>query len=166
MPTLFQEFAPQPATHDLCGKMQFHDREGLGTSAAPMNLFRVRLRPSLWTGAALSGGEHGLGDMSTARDLIVTQLRPSPQSGSLFIMAEAWWATVIEYQRELADLTSERLAHFQEGLLEATEAADWVTGAAASHLIERAWRDYVSEMTKVLAIYTKHANAIRSRLPR
>jgi hypothetical protein len=139
-----------------------------------MNLFRVgrsetsrnRLRPSLGTGAALSGGEHGLGDMSTARDLIVTQLRPSPQSGSLFIMAEAWWATVIEYQRELAGLTSERLAHFQEGLLEATEAADWVTGAAASHLIERAWRDYVSEMTKVLAIYTKHANAIRSRLPR
>jgi hypothetical protein len=94
----------------------------------------------------------------------VSEIYSGPHSRSVFGMTEAWWSTVGEYQQAMLNFILERLSKDRQVFFEVVGCLSWTEAWSAQSLwAEETWRDYVSEMTKVLAIYTKHANAIRSR---
>jgi hypothetical protein len=101
---------------------------------------------------------------TTPGNSAVPEIHSGPRSRSAFGMAEAWWFTIGEYQQGMLNFILDRLSKDRQVLFDVGGSLSWTEAWSAQSLwVEETWRDYVSEMTKVLAIYTKHANAIRSR---
>jgi Phasin protein len=78
---------------------------------------------------------------------------------------EAWFATVSGCQREMMDFVSNRLAKDSETMREMLDCKN-PTDAMEIHSrwVQETIRDYGAEMTKMAAIYTRHAaDAVQRR---
>ena len=90
--------------------------------------------------------------------------RHDDPTGSL-VGAEAWWSTLTEYQREVGQFISDRLAKDAEAIRQALACRDW----AAALEIQGRWvdetlRDYSEEIKKLTGLYAKTtAAAVRER---
>jgi Phasin protein len=77
---------------------------------------------------------------------------------ALFDGLEAWFATASEYQREVVDFVSNRLAKNSDTMREMLGCRN-PADAMAIHArwVQETIRDYSAERTRMLAIYTKNA---------
>jgi hypothetical protein len=83
---------------------------------------------------------------------------PTGNNGAALLTGmEAWWSAAGECQREMADFMSLRTEKDSKFFREALACKNPTDALSVqSHWMEETLRDYSAEMTKMLAIYTKH----------
>ncbi len=91
---------------------------------------------------------------------VVASLRPELPSRVLLNGTGAWWSTMAEYQREMAQFVSDRLAKDGEAIKETLKCRNWADALA----IQTKWfdetvRDYNAEVSKLTDLYTKTASS-------
>ncbi len=97
----------------------------------------------------------------------MSEFAASGQGGrALTNAAETWFNASSECQREMISFMSKRLERDGETLREMVGCKTLGDVAALqSRWIEETVRDYNTEMTKLMAIYTKSADIARTRTP-
>ena len=100
-------------------------------------------------------------DKNTARD---ERTQPEFTTGAL-AGAETWWSTMTEYQREVGQFISDRLAKDAEAIRQALSCRDWAAALEIqSRWMDETLRDYSEEMKKLTGLYAKTtASSVRER---
>ena len=100
-------------------------------------------------------------DKSTVRDERARyEFSTGPLAG-----AETWWSTMTEYQREVGQFISDRLAKDAEAIRQALSCRDWTTALELQgRWVDETLRDYSEEMKKLTGLYAKTtASSVRER---
>ena len=100
-------------------------------------------------------------DKNTVRDERTRHEVPT----ALLAGPEAWWSTITEYQHEVGQFISDRLAKDAEAIRQTLTCRDW---AAALEIrgrwVDETLRDYSEEMKKLTGIHAKTtASTVRER---
>ncbi len=99
-------------------------------------------------------------DKNTVRD---ERTRPDYPTGTP--AAEAWWSTLTEYQREVGQFISDRLAKDAEAIRQALACRDWTAALEIQgRWVDETLRDYSEEIKKLSGLYAKTTvSSIRER---
>ncbi len=93
-------------------------------------------------------------DKNPVRD---ERTRPEFPGGAL-AGAETWWATMAEYQNEVGQFISDRLAKNAEVIRETLSCRDWTAALEVQgRWIDETLRDYSEEVKRLAGLYTKGA---------